>query len=75
MYQYLQIDLSEDHIIYGVATQGRSDFGQWVKTYQLEYSEDGSETWKYYQVDGTVKVFNHDTKLSLQTALALQSKR
>ena len=58
MNQYLQIDLSIDHVVTGVATQGRDDtqFTQWVKTYQLQYSKDGSVTWEYYKEDTAVKV-------------------
>ena len=45
--QWLQIKFSQIFQISGVATQGRADLAQWVKTYKLEYSTDGS-SWTYY---------------------------
>ena len=45
--QWLQIKFSQIFQISGVATQGRADDAQWVKTYKLEYSTDGS-SWSYY---------------------------
>ena len=45
--QYLQIKFDQIFQITGVATQGRQDAAQWVKSYKLEYSTDGS-TWIYY---------------------------
>ena len=45
--QYLQIKFSKITQISGVATQGRSDADQWVKSYKLQYSTDGS-SWTYY---------------------------
>ena len=45
--QWLQIKFSQIFQITGVATQGRKDAAQWVTTYKLEYSTDGS-TWTYY---------------------------
>ena len=45
--QWLQIKFSQIFQISGVATQGRADDAQWVKTYKLEYSTDGS-SWTYY---------------------------
>jgi len=45
--QWLQIKFSQIFQISGVATQGRADEAQWVKSYKLEYSTDGS-TWTYY---------------------------
>ncbi|XP_078371653.1 sushi, von Willebrand factor type A, EGF and pentraxin domain-containing protein 1-like [Oculina patagonica] len=45
--QYLQVKFGQIYQISGVATQGRADSAQWVKTYKLQYSTDGS-TWTYY---------------------------
>lgn len=45
--QYLQIKFSKITQITGVATQGRSDADQWVKSYKLQYSSDGS-SWTDY---------------------------
>ena len=45
--QYLQIKFGQIFQISGVATQGRADSAQWVKSYKLEYSTDGT-TWTYY---------------------------
>ena len=45
--QWLQIKFGQIFQISGVATQGRADAAEWVKTYKLQYSTDGS-TWTYY---------------------------
>ena len=45
--QYLQIKFGQIFQISGVATQGRADAAEWVKSYKLEYSTDGS-AWTYY---------------------------
>ena len=45
--QYLQIKFGQIYQISGVTTQGRSDAAQWVTSYKLEYSLDGS-SWIYY---------------------------
>jgi len=45
--QYIQITFGQIFQITGVATQGKADDTQWVKSYKLEYSTDGS-TWTYY---------------------------
>ena len=52
---YLQIDLQTLHIICAVSTQGNSKADQWVKTYTLKLSIDGS-TWTDYKEGGQVKV-------------------
>ncbi|XP_027042750.1 neuropilin-1-like isoform X2 [Pocillopora damicornis] len=53
---YLQIDLQTLHIICAVSTQGNSLADQWVKTYTLQLSINGS-TWTDYKEAGQVKVF------------------
>jgi len=55
---YLQIDLQTLHIICAVSTQGNSQAEQWVKTYKLQLSTDGS-TWTKYKEGGQVKVKSH----------------
>ena len=45
--QWLQVKFSQIFQISGVATQGRADATQWVETYKLEYSTDGS-SWTDY---------------------------
>ena len=52
---YLQIDLQTLHIICAVSSQGNSQAGQWVQTYTLQSSTDGT-TWTDYKEDGQVKV-------------------
>jgi hypothetical protein len=39
--QWIQIDLSKVAKVTRIATQGRQDYNQWVKTYSLQYSQDG----------------------------------
>ena len=52
---YLQIDLQTLHIICAVSTQGNSQADQWVKTYTLQLSTNGT-TWTDYKEGGQVKV-------------------
>ena len=52
---YLQIDLQTLHIICAVSTQGNSQADQWVTTYTLQVSTDGS-TFTSYTEGGQVKV-------------------
>ncbi|XP_022783170.1 uncharacterized protein LOC111323973 [Stylophora pistillata] len=52
---YLQIDLQTLHIICAVSTQGNSQADQWVKTYKLLLSTNGT-TWMDYREGGQVKV-------------------
>lgn len=41
MNHWLQVDLNSYYVrVAGVATQGREDFGQWVKNYKLQFSND-----------------------------------
>ena len=52
---YLQIDLQTLHIICAVSTQGNSQADQWVETYTLQVSTNGT-TWTDYNDLGQVKV-------------------
>ena len=54
---FLQIDLQTLHIICAVSTQGNSKGDQWVKTYRLQLSTDGTN-WADYMEGGQVKVEN-----------------
>ncbi|XP_078378064.1 uncharacterized protein LOC144661241 [Oculina patagonica] len=53
---YLQIDLQTLHIICAVSTQGNSRGDQWVKTYIIQSSTDGSN-WTNYNETGQLKLF------------------
>jgi len=61
---WMQIDLGANKTISGVVTQGRYDFGQWVKSYKVEYSTNGTN---WFWVDGE-SVFSgnsdQDTKVT-----------
>ena len=52
---YLQIDLQIPYIICAVSTQGNSQGSQWVESYTLQSSTDGT-TWTGYKENGQVKV-------------------
>ena len=49
--QWLQVDLGTAISVQGIATQGRSNYGQWVTAYKLEYSIDGA-SFLYYKDPG-----------------------
>ena len=53
---YLQIDLKTLHIICAVSTQGNSNANQWVETYTLQLSLDGTTWTDYKESGGQVKV-------------------
>nr|XP_058953353.1 uncharacterized protein LOC131780773 [Pocillopora verrucosa] len=53
---YLQIDLKTLHIICAVSTQGNSKADQWVKTYKLQLSTDGTTWTNYTELGGQAKV-------------------
>ena len=52
---YLEIDLQTFHVMCAVATQGDSLADNWVKTYSLQISTDGT-FWTNYNEFGKVKV-------------------
>ena len=50
--QWLQIDLANHYTkVTGAATQGRQGYSQWVKKYNLQYSNNGT-SFKYYKEQG-----------------------
>ena len=53
---YQQIDLQTLHIICAVSTQGNSQADQWVESYTLQLSTDGT-TWTDYKEGGQIKVY------------------
>jgi len=53
--QFLQIDLRQTSIVKGIATQGRREAHQWVKSYSLSFSRLGVR-FKAYVSYGRVKV-------------------
>ena len=52
---YLQVDLQIPYVICAVSTQGNSQGSQWVKSYTLQSSTNGT-TWTDYKENGKVKV-------------------
>ncbi|XP_022792778.1 contactin-associated protein-like 4 [Stylophora pistillata] len=50
--QWLQADLGSVKKVTHLATQGRNAASQWVKSYMVEYSDDGS-TFHVYKEQGT----------------------
>ena len=52
---YLQIDLETIHIVCAVSTQGNPNADQWIETYTIQVSEDGT-TWTDYKEHGQNKV-------------------
>ena len=52
--QWIQIDLSRVEVITAIATQGRANADQWVKSYSVAYSLDG-ENFVPYETEDIVK--------------------
>ena len=71
--QWLQIDLRTMSIIKGIATQGRREAHQWVKTFQLSYSRYGAR-FRSYVSYGRVKV-NQSASGHCCPALTLRAAR
>ena len=55
--QWLQVDFGRNARITKLATQGRQDYDQWVKTFTLSYSVDGNPSFQIYQENGAEKVW------------------
>ena len=53
--QWIQVHLGEEEVVTAIATQGRSNYNQWVKTYSVSYRLAG-KTFESYKIDGVVKV-------------------
>ncbi|XP_078576597.1 retinoschisin-like isoform X2 [Branchiostoma floridae x Branchiostoma japonicum] len=54
---WLQIDVGAETTVTGVITQGRSDVSQWVTSYKLRFSRDGTEWSTYLDKLGRPKIF------------------
>ncbi|XP_048580701.1 receptor-type tyrosine-protein phosphatase S-like isoform X3 [Nematostella vectensis] len=54
--RYLEIDLGTPHIVCGLATQGNSVADQWVLSFKLTFSPDGS-VYKDYKENGETREF------------------
>jgi hypothetical protein len=55
--QWIQADLGREEFVTAIATQGRANYNQWVKTYSVSLGSDGN-TFEPYKIDGAVKVRN-----------------
>ena len=53
--QWIQVDLGKEEVVTAIATQGRSNSNQWVKTFSVSSSSDGN-TFESYKADGRLKV-------------------
>ena len=49
--QWIQIDLGRHEVVTAIATQGRANADQWVKSYSLSYSLDGKVFISYKSKD------------------------
>ena len=52
---WLQVDFMENTTVIEIGTQGRDNSPQWVKTYAVRYSLDGTD-FKRYENNGQLKV-------------------
>ena len=55
-HQWIQVEFKRHFKIGAIQTQGRSDAGQWVKTYKLSYGNDGINWRGVYDNDGKERV-------------------
>ena len=56
--EWLQVDLSDEHLVTGIATQGSGKSIQWMTSYTIQYSVDGSSFTDYQS--GKVMTGNND---------------
>ncbi|XP_071945195.1 lactadherin-like [Antedon mediterranea] len=64
--QWIQVDLNEVKVVTGVITQGRNNYSQWVKSYEVLYGMDSSN-WQIIVITvGTPKVFVGNTDTDTQ---------
>ncbi|GFW41621.1 EGF-like repeat and discoidin I-like domain-containing protein 3 [Trichonephila clavipes] len=56
---YVQVDLIVPTNITGLMTRGRNDANEWVKTYEIAYSDDGEHWIDPDDLSGNEKVGNH----------------
>ncbi|XP_078667263.1 uncharacterized protein LOC144909086 [Branchiostoma floridae x Branchiostoma belcheri] len=63
--QWLQVDLGEATFVTGVITQGRQNsYAQWVTSYKLQFSVNGTDWTTYAGSDGSDKVFTGNTDMN-----------
>ena len=60
---WLQVDFGAKVNVFKIATQGRFDADQWVKSYYLNHSHDGAH-FEAYRHSGMIKVRHFDTTQS-----------
>ncbi|CAB4010496.1 Hypothetical predicted protein, partial [Paramuricea clavata] len=53
--QWIQVDLGREEVVTAIATQGRANYPQWVKTYSVCYGSNGN-AFEPYKIDDAVKV-------------------
>ena len=58
--QWLEVDIGETAKVTMVATQGRYDYDQWVKSYKVAYSKFGGHFVFQNEVSSIVKPVNGD---------------
>ena len=56
--QWIQIDLLDTTYVAGVITQGRHNVNQWVRTFRVLYSNDGTTWSEVLDSSGNIKVGN-----------------
>ncbi|XP_078660072.1 uncharacterized protein LOC144904802 [Branchiostoma floridae x Branchiostoma belcheri] len=69
---WVQVDFRATKKVTGVITQGRQDADQWVKTYMVQFSDDGISYRTYKSIDGNDMIFtgNTDRSTSVSNNLA-----
>ncbi|XP_020914400.2 EGF-like repeat and discoidin I-like domain-containing protein 3 [Exaiptasia diaphana] len=68
---WLQVDLGKVTRVQAVATQGRYDYNQWVRSYTLQYSSNG-KTFKKYQGGKVFKGNSCDDIISQKSCIVLK---
>lgn len=54
--QWLQVDFGRNVKVTKFATQGRQDYKEWVESYTIAYSVEGTDFFQAYQENGVDKV-------------------
>ncbi|ELU07425.1 hypothetical protein CAPTEDRAFT_124963 [Capitella teleta] len=69
--EWIQVEFDAPMTVQAIQTRGRSDYNQWVDSYTLHFSEDGTNWEPYQEPYGTVKIFsgNFDSNTTIEHSL------
>ena len=70
--QWLQVDLGAETVVNNIETQGRNRYSQWVKSYKLQYSNDGISFQYYKDAGSNAEKVCHQRSLTGRRAMPIR---